>query len=312
MALKRLGCKVEIVGISEIDNNVIKSYEAIHGQVKNYGGIGSFDRFPKDIDILTWSFPCQDISLVGKQRGLVDGSRSNYGYVFLDTVKATPIEERPKVLIMENVPALVSKTFQKDYREIHERLENMGYQSYAAILNAKDYGVSQNRERIFVVSILGDYSYTFPERIKLENKLLDYLEDEVDEKYFLSQKMMKYIAADNEKWAGSNNKSIINKEIASAINTGEGSRRVDASNYIAPNLSSNYDLKCVGFLDIKGNNSTLRIRKLTPRECWRLMGISDDDFDKASKVNSNSQLYKQAGNAIVVDVLEAIFREMIR
>ncbi len=103
MALKNLGLDIELVGISEIDKYAIQSYEAIHGKVKNYGGIGDFDRFPNNIDILTWSFPCQDISLAGKQKGMEDGTRSNYGYVFLDTVEATPYHERPKVLLMENV-----------------------------------------------------------------------------------------------------------------------------------------------------------------------------------------------------------------
>ena len=122
MALKRLGYQVEHVGISEIDNHALKSYFAIHGEVKNYGGIGSFERMPKDIDICSWSFPCQDISLAGKQRGMVDGTRSNYGYVFLDTIENTPYEERPKVLLMENVKALLSQTFSEDWKEINLRL----------------------------------------------------------------------------------------------------------------------------------------------------------------------------------------------
>src|SRR5690554_711013 len=188
MALKRLGVKVDVVGYSEIDKFAIQVYEALHGKHKNYGGIGSFDRLPKDIDICTWSFPCQDISLAGKQRGMEDGSRSNYGYVFLDTVEATPYHERPKVLLMENVKALFTQKFRDDWREIQLRLERMGYTNYADILNAKDYGVAQNRERVFIVSILGEYNYTFPKPIPLTKRLKDYLEDEVDEKYYLSAK----------------------------------------------------------------------------------------------------------------------------
>lgn len=194
MALKRLGVKVDVVGYSEIDKFAIQVYEALHGKHKNYGGIGSFDRLPKDIDICTWSFPCQDISLAGKQRGMEDGSRSNYGYVFLDTVEATPYHERPKVLLMENVRALFSATFRDDWREIQLRLERMGYTNYADVLNAKDYGVAQNRERVFIVSILGEYNYTFPKPIPLTKRLKDYLEDEVDEKYYLSDKQIEQIA----------------------------------------------------------------------------------------------------------------------
>ena len=188
MALKMLGVNVEVVGYSEIDKFAIQVYEALHGKHKNYGGIGSFDRFPKDIDICTWSFPCQDISLAGKQKGMEDGSRSNYGYIFLDTVEATPYHERPKVLLMENVRALFSEKFRDDWREIQVRLERLGYTNHADILNAKDYGVAQNRERVFIVSILGKYNYTFPKPIPLTKRLKDYLEDEVDEKYYLSTK----------------------------------------------------------------------------------------------------------------------------
>lgn len=188
MALKRLGVKVDVVGYSEIDKYAIEVYEALHGKHKNYGGIGSFDRLPKDIDICTWSFPCQDISLAGKQRGMEFGSRSNYGYVFLDTVEATPYHERPKVLLMENVRALFSEKFRDDWREIQVRLERLGYTNHADILNAKDYGVAQNRERVFIVSILGEYNYNFPKPIPLVKRLKDYLEDEVDEKYYLSSK----------------------------------------------------------------------------------------------------------------------------
>ena len=194
MALKRLGVKVDVVGYSEIDKFAIQVYEALHGKHKNYGGIGSFDRLPPNIDICTWSFPCQDISLAGKQRGMEDGSRSNYGYVFLDTVEATPYHERPKVLLMENVRALFSATFRDDWREIQLRLERMGYTNYADVLNAKDYGVAQNRERVFIVSILGEYNYTFPKPIPLTKRLKDYLEDEVDEKYYLSDKQIEQIA----------------------------------------------------------------------------------------------------------------------
>jgi DNA (cytosine-5)-methyltransferase 1 len=124
---------------------------------------------------------------------MVDGSRSNYGYVFLDTIENTPYDERPKVLLMENVRALFSETFKDDWREIQIRLEKLGYTSYSDILNAKDYGIAQNRQRVFIVSILGEYYYEFPKPYKLEKRLKDYLEDEVDEKYYLSDKQVKQI-----------------------------------------------------------------------------------------------------------------------
>lgn len=141
MALKRLapkyGLTLNFTAISEIDKFAIQSYEAIHGKTPNLGAVGEFDRFPPGVDLCSWSFPCQDISLAGKQKGMDPGSRSNYGYVFLDTVANTPKEERPKVLLMENVPALVSAKFQKNYAEIHRRLEEMGYTSWGGVIERK-------------------------------------------------------------------------------------------------------------------------------------------------------------------------------
>lgn len=166
-------------------------------QNKNHGAIGTFKRLPKNIDLCTWSFPCQDISLAGNQKGMVDGSKSNYGYVFLDILENTPKEERPKVLLMENVKALFSQTFAEDWREIQLRLERLGYSNYADVLNAKDYAIPQNRERVFIVSILGEYYYEFPKPVKLEKRLKDFLESDVDEKYYLSDEYIKTFTKEN-------------------------------------------------------------------------------------------------------------------
>lgn len=155
MALKRLskelGFELEVVGISEVDEYAIRSYEAIHGETLNYGGIGSFDTLPNNIDIATWSFPCQDISLAGRQKGMEEGTQSNYGYDFLDTVERT--KDKPKVLLMENVKALLNENFKEDWREIQLRLERMGYMNYTEVLVGSDYEIPQMRERVFVVSI---------------------------------------------------------------------------------------------------------------------------------------------------------------
>jgi DNA (cytosine-5)-methyltransferase 1 len=177
------------------------------------------------------------------------------------------------------------------------------------------------------------------------------LEDNVDKKYYLSDSMIKYISADNEKWTGNNNEALINKTYASTLNTNEGSRRCDASNYISNDVGDNYNLKIKnatkkGYLEAtdgdgadissrmehhrgtvqKGKTQTLttmggenngvvskdlRIRKLTPKECFRLMGVKDEDFEKVKVNQSDSSLYHLAGDSIVVNVLMAIFKEMI-
>lgn len=349
LALKRLGLNVEMVGYSEIDKYAIDVYSNLHGENKNYGGIGSFDRFPKNIDICTWSFPCQDISLAGKQKGMVDGSRSNYGYIFLDTVKNTPKEERPKVLLMENVKALFSRTFKHDWETIQAKLEKMGYTSYSKVLNAKDYGIPQNRERVFIVSILGDYYYEFPKSYELEKYLLDFLEEEVDEKYFLSDKFIKNMLVENA--GGFNRKEVFERnikynpkeEVANTITTREGN--VAVSNFIlipektkkgyakahngdgiyinrphqkrgvvqsgmVPTIKTSPNDIGVVVKQILENKEKLRIRKLTPRECFRLMDVLDSDIDIILNTVSNSQAYKLAGNSIVVNVLVEIFKKL--
>lgn len=420
MALKQLqqelGFELEVIGISEVDRYAIMSYEAIHGETKNYGGIGSFEKLPPGVDIATWSFPCQDISLAGQQRGMTEGTQSNYGYEFLDTVERSGGGQRPKVLLMENVRALFSEKFKEDWREIQIRLEKMGYKNYAGILNARNYGVAQNRDRVFIVSILGDYNYTFPKGFKLKKRLKDYLEkEEVDEKYYLSDKMLNYMMGNTENVGEYNRREVFmrnfkeDKDVAATITTMAGNRPTDnfiivpeaskkgyrkaykgdgvyidrpyqkrgvvqsglsptiktqahdigvvvedtrnlkekladelidsgilkggeiinhsytnaqrkpgsrlepkdyieTDNGISPTLTTRPDT--LGYVEQQILNGNLRIRKFTERETWRLMGIKDEDFEKAEKVVSATQLYKQAGNAIVVDVLYHIFKQM--
>ena len=397
MALKRLGVEIEHVGISEIDKHAIASYYAIHGDVKNYGNIMEIkgSDLPQ-IDIFTWSFPCTDLSKAGKQKGL-NGTRSGLGYQVLRIV--SEMEHKPKVLLMENVPDLLSEKFKDGWREMYHEIESMGYTNYVEILNAKNYGVAQNRERVFMVSILDDYAYEFSKGFKLEKRLKDYLEDEVDEKYYLSDETISRIS--NWKAQQKPLESILNDNAISPTLTARGAgeehsgmvlygepmiaipeatiqgyalaedgdgvyinrphqkRGVVQDGMIQTIKTSGDDVGVV----VQGNekyiserfnefekengyrpeffnpynkseikdiaptittmsdrwqssatvaiNQNLRIRKLTPLECWRLMGISDDDFYKAQAVVSKSQLYKQAGNAIVVDVLMAIFGKML-
>lgn len=146
---------------------------------------------------------------------------------------------------MENVTQVHSKKNIEDFKKWTNFLESLGYSNYYQDLNAKNYGIPQNRDRTFMVSLLGNYYYEFPKPFKLELRLKDMLEDEVDEKYFLSDKMIEYIVANNEKWTGNNNKCLINKSVASALNTGEGTRRCDASNYIIEGLPENTDIKLI-------------------------------------------------------------------
>lgn len=189
-ALKRLGVNYKVVGISEIDKYAIQSYEAINGPTFNYGDITKIPMLDY-ADLWTYSFPCQDLSVAGKQAGISEGTRSGLLLHVERLLENTVIMgNQPKYLLLENVKALVSKKFKPDFERWLSKLDSLGYNNYWQVLNAKDYGVPQNRERVFVVSIRKDVDtkgYKFPEKIPLTRKLKDVLEPVVDEKYYLSQ-----------------------------------------------------------------------------------------------------------------------------
>ena len=238
--------------------------------------------------------------------------------LLLESQKA---DELPKYLIMENVKNLVGKKFRADFERWLDVLETLGYKNYWQVLNAKDYGVPQNRERVFCVSILGEGDYQFPEKQPLALKLSDMLESHVDEKYYLS-------------------KEQVDKIKASTFRTSQS--RIQEKDWCDTLCARDYkDPKCVqvrplgtiyahasdrfGKGYIEGMSKTIKaishdtsvvfsdykIRKLTPKECWRLMGFDDVLFDRARSMCSNTQLYKQAGNSIVVDVVEQILDNLI-
>lgn len=484
-ALERLGMNFEHHKVVEFDKYAIQSYNAIHGT--NFETSDITKIHAKDLEIsktdkftylLTYSFPCQDLSLAGKQKGMKKGSGTRSGLLWeVERLLDECIElngNLPQVLLMENVPEVIGAKNIEHFHEWQRKLESLGYRNYCQVLNAKDYGIPQNRKRCFMVSVLGDYYYEFPKPFKLDLRLKDMLEDEVDKKYFLSDKLLKcftdttnrngFVRGDRFK------PHDLDSEYAYTITTNDGNRATDNfiidaqktdkticlnpkggrggveglqpslqdriydSEGIAPACTTSYMpnvainhiggvvipeatkkgykmayegdgvckpitiiagcrmddnfIKVVGSVDIGNNESNnrvysadgisptlntmqgghrqpkilipeatkkgyaeakdgdgvyinrphqkrgvvqngmiqtlktscsdvevvtnnLRIRKLTPLECFRLMGFDDEDFYKAEKVNSNTQLYKQAGNSIVVNVLEHIFKQLL-
>jgi len=339
---------------------------------------------------------CQDFSTAGLNKGgdLGSGTRSSLLWECERIIRAV----KPQYLLMENVKNLVGKKHRHNFDRWLETLEYLGYNNYWQVLNAKDYGIPQNRERVFVVSIRKDVDtkgYKFPSPIPLKLRLKDMLEPVVDEKYYLSaDKVEKFANALNKKienqdvsycidanyWKGTTPQQFLNKnrrqlvrEVSNTIRCGGGSLdgkhtwdivvepkviqvgnivstgnwdnpqrgRIDSPSGCSPALNTcqggglepkileegvglNPLLRKLEFNGFKENCPSLRatdykcphcysdgfhIRKLTPRECWRLMGVKDEQFDRLSGI-SNSQLYKLAGNSIVVNVLEAIFRNL--
>ena len=218
-ALERLNIKYDLVGFSEIDKHAIKSYCAIHNvtEDKNYGDISKINENElPDFDIMTWGFPCQDISIAGKLKGIKEGeTRSGLyyeGYRILKTKK-------PKVSIIENVKNLTSKRFKNEFDSILKDLSDLGYNNYWQVLNAKDYGIPQNRERVFIISIRKDIDngkFIFPEKIQLQLKLKDLLEEVVDNKYYLTEKGIGRLIKRNNKLIRNNE----NPDVSSCIIAG--------------------------------------------------------------------------------------------
>ena len=192
-ALDNLGVSYELAGYCEIDKYASKSYSAIHSipESMNLGDITKVDEknLPKDIDLITYGFPCQDISLAGRQKGLfnADGSQTRSG-LFFEALRIIE-ETKPRVAIAENVKNLTGKRFAEQFELVLKSLEEAGYNNYWKVLNLKDFGIPQNRERVFIVSIRKDIdngTFRFPEGFPLEKRLKDVLEEEVDERFYLS------------------------------------------------------------------------------------------------------------------------------
>ena len=203
-ALSNLGVEYDLVNYCEIDKYASKSYSAIHGvsEDKNLWDITKLNVFnlPQNIDLITYGFPCQDISLAGKQQGLFndDGTLTRSGLFF----NALAVIEhcQPKIAIAENVKNLVGKKFKPQFDIVLNSLEKAGYNNYWKVINAKDFGIPQNRERVFIVSIRKDVDnelFEFPKPYSLEKRLKDFLEPHVDEKFYINSEKIKTFLNNN-------------------------------------------------------------------------------------------------------------------
>lgn len=358
----------ELVGWSEIDKYAIKAHNALFPQWadRNYGDISQIDwaQVP-DFDLFTYSSPCQDFSQAGKQMGAAKGSGTRSSLLW-ECERAIEIK-RPKYLLFENVAAVASKKFIKLFNEWQLTLARMGYTNFTQVLNAKTHGyptpVPQNRERLFMVSILNcEQPFYFPDAQPLTQRLADVLEPEVDESYYLSHHTIDVFNAHKERsqqagngfrwdpkdgeciantiqtgqmrfgdnyikektvlgWTRDKKGNVVNRHPVEVANAVTAAKRDNTQNYIIEQrghgfIPSSQKKICPTITGATFNyNNTLnngyRIRKLTPRECFRLMGVSDADIDKIQAAGiSKSQQYKMAGNSIVVNCLAAIFRQL--
>ena len=370
MALERMGVRFEHYKVVEFDKYAVSSYNAVHGTkfpTMDITKVHSTDLNICNTDkfeyFMTYSFPCTDLSVAGKMKGMKKGSGTRSGLLWEVERILTEINESggelPQILFMENVPQVISDANIKDFHAWQDFLSELGYTSYLKVLNARDYGVAQNRERCFMFSFLGKYNYKFPVPIPLVKTIKDYFENEIDEKYFLKKDICERLL-NNSKIVGENilglcklNKPYKNdksgftsmkdaglcdfkQEISSTITSryykGIGSHKdnvlivaMRGRNPENPSdrtpgspteqrLEPNSQGICNALTSVQKDNMVLenlyRIRKLTPRECGRLMDVSDEDITKMEQVNSNSQLYKQFGNSIVVGVMVAMFKNL--
>jgi len=387
-ALQRQNIEYELVNYCEIDKYASKSYSLIHNvsEELNLGDITKVnEKELSDFDLLTWGFPCTSISIAGKQQGIIKGeTASGLYYEGLRILK----EKKPKYSIIENVKNLTGKKFKTQFEQILKDLDESKYNNYWKVLNAKDYGIPQNRERIFIISIRKDIDnnkFEFPIGFDNGIRLKDLLEDNVDEKYYINQdKVDKLIEKLKDKEISNTVRSsgrgsldrhswdmvcVDNKILQVGlldIKGNEQVRRVDSSDGISPTLNSMqggnrqpkifeenelifvcgidttekwinndkelsrnykegyrvYDSEGIACCQKTnggglGSNTglylenTYRIRKLTPLECMLLMDFDKEDYYKLKENKiSNSQIYKMAGNSIVVGVLEEIFKKL--
>lgn len=385
-ALERLNIEHEVVDYVEIDKYAVKSYNAIHNSNFEPQDITQWGK-DIEVDLIMHGSPCQDFSLAGKQAGGDEGAGTRSSLMY-ETIRIVS-KLKPKYVIWENVKNLLSVKHRHNFDAYLEIMENLGYENHYQVLNAKDYGIPQNRERVFTISILkesivyDDYNsnirkdqdlttncgsstirngwkiieceqnFTFPLKQELTLRLKDMLENEVDEKYYLSeykinsishwkayQKPFEKVQGKNSivptltaRGAGEEHSGMITYSDSldnttnlqdKCLNIKEATKKGykeaydgDSVNLEQPNSKTrrgrvgNQVAQTLTTSCNQGVVNNYRIRKLTPKECWRLMGFDDEDFEKASQVNSNAQLYKQAGNSIVVQVLEVIFRELL-
>lgn len=363
MALRDIGADYECVGWSEIDKWAIKAHDAVFPELagRNYGDITKIDwNVVSDFDLFTYSFPCTDISIAGEQKGFEEdsGTRSSLLWECRRPIAA----KHPKFLLMENVKALISEKYRPLFLKWESWLRSLGYVNYTEILNAKDYGVPQNRERVFMLSILNGCWYEFPHPVRLEKRLKDVLELEVDEKYYLSETMLKFLQKQtgrNEPFKpakiadlngvamtinarahkmGKQDNYVMQIGVTKQTDWNRQQYRVYDPTGISPTITTKSGgglepkilMRGRGFnkggeADLPGTitgsaweqNNLLDyagcIRRLTPRECLRLMDVSDSDINKIQAAGiSDTQQYKLAGNSIVKAPMMGIFENMLR
>ena len=358
MALKLLDIEHEQVFACEIDKYARKSFEAIHGKPQTfYEDITKRDHSEiPQLDLYVAGFPCQAFSMAGKRKGFDDVR----GTLFFNVAEFIKINQ-PKCFILENVKGLLSHDSGKTFQTIISLLtdnggtangqifipyfeDGLGYHVYYKVLNTKDYGIPQNRERIFIIGFKEFRQFSFPKPFPLELRLKDMLQDNPDYKYFLSDKQLHSIKNSKHEHSARihdidgfsptimaksggghepyiempiDDKYFLSDKMVESFTNHKERHKEKGTGFqwqpkegddIANALRANAAL-CPTDNSLKTDQ--YKIRRLTPLECFRLQGFPDDAFFRAEKVNSDTQLYKQAGNSITTCVMVQLFKKIL-
>lgn len=333
MALERLNAPFSHYKLIEYNKYPVMSYNEIHGTTfvpTDITKVHAEDLEIVDVDkytyIMTYSFPCQDLSIAGKRKGMSKEDKTRSGLLWEVERILKECRNLPQVLLMENVSLVHSQDNISDFKDWVGFLDSLGYSNYYQDLNSSLYGIPQSRERCFMVSVLGDCYYKFPKPIPLKTRVRDCLDKEVESKYFLSSQKAKDLVDElaDEKIFTNNTKRL---RLLGCMDCSDGTLEKDNRVYDMNGLAATVTCGSASVqgkyldirktdkdgdfvYDIKDEKYKIRIRKITPIECWRLMGFTDSDYHKAEKVNSKTQLAKQAGNSIVVTCLMGIFSQL--
>lgn len=290
-----LNVPYKVIDYVEIDKNCVKSYNKLYGEDYKPKSVVGYDLPNEKIDILMHGSPCQDFSRVGEKRGGIIGSGTRSSLLF-ETIRIIEYaKHKPKWVIWENVKGVLDRNMRDAFFYYLEEMERLGYETKYEVLNAKDFGMPQHRERVFAVSCLGINQFDFSnlEKKKMRS-IYEYLESEVKEKYLVHQK------------------SMLDHIYAKADNNFRGRLKI-IKDYCYTISTKQMRVPNAGLVDLRNG----MYRYLTERECFRLMGFSDDDFNKLREIyiekenKTSSILYRQAGNSIVVGVLEEIVKEIL-
>ena len=309
-ALKKAGIEFECVGYSEIDKFAVQCYEQNHSG-KNFGDCTAIDpRDLPDFDLLTGGFPCQSFSVAGK--GL--GERDTRGTQFHEIIRIAEVK-KPRWILLENVKGLVGKKHRATFDKIISELERIGYFVRWKVLNSKEHGIPQNRERVWIVCFKNMYEaveFEYPEKEELKLFLKDILEDEVDDEYYLSDDQItklheKMTLILNTMQGGHRQPFIVASRGRNPLNPSDRTTGSPTEQRLEPKLGGTTN----ALTTIQKDNWLLnenRIRKLTPCECFRLMGFLDDGINLQGL--SNTQRYKLAGNGWDINVVSKIFNNL--